>query len=145
MYWYSFFCLCPGTYTFGYFMEICYRINFKLWMKYCACWHCYDMLLGVLTPITISVYLHRRKVFLFSNQFARSDNLSINCCVILKCIWLLCEHDNIKTIFFLYQLCSWQHILMIQIMRPYYHLFHQEKPGVFNQMFHKGLPSVAIG
>ena len=23
-------------------------------------------------------------------------------------------------------------------MRPYYHLFHQEQPGVFNQMCHKG-------
>ena len=33
---------------------------------------------------------------------------------------------------------------MIRLTRPYYHLFHQEQPGVFHQMRHKGLTSVTI-
>ena len=81
-----FFNLCPGTYTFGYCVKICYCINFKLWMKYCACCHCDDILLGVLITIPISVYLHRKNIFCFNNQFPSSYSFSVNCCVILKCI-----------------------------------------------------------
>ena len=86
LYWDGFFCLCPGTYTCGYFMKVCYRVNFKLWMKYCACLHCDDMMFGLLIPIPIGVYLHITKIFFFNNQFTSSYNLSINCCVLLKCI-----------------------------------------------------------
>ena len=32
----------------------------------------------------------------------------------------------------------------IELMSPYYHLFHQEQPGAFNQMRQKGLISMAI-
>ena len=77
------FCLCLGTYTCGYCVKICYYINFKSWMKYCACWHCDDMLIGLLIPIPISVYLHRTKILCFNNQFLGSYNFSINCYVIL--------------------------------------------------------------
>ena len=81
--WDGFFCLFPGTYTCGYCKKVCYRINFKLWMKYCACWNCDDMMFGLLIPIPIIVYLHRKKILCFNNQFTSSYNLSINCCVLL--------------------------------------------------------------
>ena len=96
MSWCGFFCLCPATYTFGYVVEIYYFINFNSWMSYCACWHCDDMLLGVLIPISISFCLHRTKILCFNNQFSSSNNLSINCCVVLKFIWFWFKHDNIK-------------------------------------------------
>ena len=59
MYWYVFFCLCPVTYTFGYVVDICYFINFKLWMKYCECWNCDYMVLG--TSLSNSI-LSRRPI-----------------------------------------------------------------------------------
>ena len=69
------FCLCPVAYTFGYFMVFYYCIKFKSWMKYCACWNCDDMLLGMLIPIPISVYLHRTNILRFNNQISSSYNL----------------------------------------------------------------------
>ena len=47
------------TPSFGYCVKICYCINFKSWMKSCACWHCDDILLGVFIPIQLIVYLSR--------------------------------------------------------------------------------------
>ena len=98
MYRYGFLCLCTITYTFGYCVKICYCINFKLLMKYCAFWHCDDMLLGLLITIPISVYLHRTNILRFNNQFTSSYNFSVNCCVFLYCICFWCEHDNVKSI-----------------------------------------------
>ena len=65
-------------------------------MKYCACWHCDDMIFWLLLPIPTGVYLHRTKIFCFHNQFTSSYNLSINCCVLLKFICPSFEHDNIN-------------------------------------------------
>ena len=98
LFWYGFFSFCPGTYTLGYCMKICYCINFKSWMKYCACWKCDDMLLGLLIPIIISIYLHITKILCFNDQLHSSYNLSINCCVILYCICFWYEYDNVKSI-----------------------------------------------
>ena len=36
-------------------------------------------------------------------------------------------------------------MFLIQLMMPYFHLFHQKQPGVFNQMRQKGLSHVSIG
>ena len=80
------FLLCPGTYTFGFCVKIFYCINFKSWMKYCECWQCDNMRMGMLIPISISVYLHRKNILCFNNQFPRSYNFSIKCCVILQCV-----------------------------------------------------------
>ena len=52
-------------------------------MKYCACWHYDDMLLGMLIPIKIIVYLHRTKILCFNNQFTSSYNVSS--IVVLSC------------------------------------------------------------
>ena len=79
-------------------MKVCYCINFKLWMNYCACWHCDDMVFWLLITIPISVYLHRTNIFCFDNQLSSSYNLYINCCVFHKCICTWCEHYNIKSI-----------------------------------------------
>ena len=98
--WYWFFCLSPGTYTFEHCVKICYCINFRSWMKYFACCHCDDMLLGMLIPIPISVYLHITNILCFNNQFPISYNFSVNCYGILYCICLWCEHDNIKSVGF---------------------------------------------
>ena len=97
MSWYGFL-LCPITYNFGYIINICYCINFRSWMKYCDCWSCDNILLGVFIPIPISVYLYITKQLCFNNQFPRSYNLSVNYCVVLKCICFWCEHDKIKSI-----------------------------------------------
>ena len=83
--WYGFFSLCPATLKFWYCVKICYCINFKLWMKYCACWHCDDTLLGMLIPIPISVYLNITKILCFNNQYPRSyifpSIFVLACCV----------------------------------------------------------------
>ena len=111
--WYWFFCLCPVIY-----MEICYIINSKSWMKYCACWKCDNMMLGVLIPIPISVHLHITTILCFNNQFASSNNFSLNYCVILKCICFWCEHDKIKSICCFISVCEWHHIFLVQLMSP---------------------------
>ena len=96
--WYIFFCLFTGTYTGGYWVKVCYRINYKLWIKYCSCWHCDDMIFGLLIPILISVYLHKTNIFCVNNQFNSSYNFSTSCCVFPQCICPWCEHYNIKII-----------------------------------------------
>ena len=144
MSWYGFFCLCQVAYTFGYVMEMCYCIKLNLWMNYCSCWHCDDMMLGMWTQIPIIVYLHRTKIFWLKNRFARSDNLSINCCVILKCIWFWYEHDNIKSMSCCVS-CVNGSIFLDSTNKAILSLIPSRTTWCIHQTCHKGLTFVTIG
>ena len=119
------FLLCLVTYNFGYATNICFCSNFKLWMEYCASWHCDDVLLRMLTPIPISVYLHIKKILCFNKKFYSSYNfLSI---MVLSCSVYASDVNMITQ----NPLVVFSGVLMAPYFpdstnEAYYHLFHQE-------------------
>ena len=113
-------------------------------MKYCACWQCDDVMLLMLIPIPMSfTCIEQIYCALATNLPAVITFTSIfvlSCSVYASKVNMIIYNPFVDASFVLMA-----PYLMIQLTRPYYHLFRLEQPGLFHQMRHKGLTSVTIG